>query len=60
MFYLKRLRTPEEKFQAAKWLSKLQDKKFKERVLEVMDEDIIMRFEKKQGKAEDFYDIDSE
>ena len=50
----------EEKFQAAKWLSKLQDKKFKERVLEVMDEDIIMRFEKKQGKAEDFYDIDSE
>ena len=25
-----------------------------------MDEEIIMRFEKKEGKAEDFYDIDGE
>ena len=47
-----------EKFQAAKWKEKLQDKKFKERVLQIMDEDIIMRFDKKEGKAEEFYDID--
>ena len=50
----------EEKFQAAKWLEKLKDEKFKARVLEIMDEDIIMRFEKKEGKAENFYDIDQE
>lgn len=50
----------EEKFQAAKWLEKLKNKKFKDRVLEVMDQDIIMRFEKKEGKAKDFYDIDQE
>jgi hypothetical protein len=50
----------EDKFQAAKWLEKLKDEKFKTRVLEIMDEDIIMRFEKKEGKAENFYDIDQE
>ena len=25
-----------------------------------MDEEVIMRFEKKQGQANDFYDIDQE
>ena len=50
----------EEKFQAAKWLDKLKNEKFKTRVLEIMDEDIIMRFENKEGKAEEFYDIDQE
>ena len=49
-----------EKFQAAKWKEKLQEEKFKNRVLQIMDEEIIMRFDKKEGKAEDFYDIDSE
>jgi len=49
-----------EKFQASKWSEKLQDNKFKARVLQLMDEEIIMRFEAKQGKADDFYDIDSQ
>ena len=49
-----------EKFQASKWSEKLQDNKFKSRVLQLMDDEIIMRFEAKQGKADDFYDIDSE
>ena len=49
-----------EKFQAAKWKEKLQSDKFKKRVLEIMDTDIIYRFDKKEGKAEDYYDIDSE
>ena len=49
-----------EKFQAAKWKEKLQNEKFKKRVLQIMDEEIIMRFDKKKGKAEDFYDIDTE
>jgi len=48
----------EEKFQAAKWKEKLQDEKFKKRVIQIMDDDVIMRFDKKEGKAEEFYDID--
>ena len=49
-----------EKFQAAKWLEKLQSEKFKDRVLQIMDEEIIMRFEKKEGNADDFYNVDPE
>ena len=49
-----------EKFQAAKWKEKLQSEKFKNRVLQIMDEEIIMRFDKKEGRAKEFYDIDSE
>jgi len=49
-----------EKFQASKWAEKLQSEKFKSRVLQLMDEEIIMRFENKEGKAQDFYDIDKE
>ncbi len=48
----------EEKFQAAKWMEKLSDEKFRNRVLAIMDEEIIMRFDKKEGKAEDFYNIE--
>ena len=49
-----------EKFQASKWKEKLQSEKFKNRVLQIMDEEIIMRFERKEGKAGVFYDIDQE
>jgi recombination protein RecA len=49
-----------EKFQAAKWLEKLQSENFKSRVMQIMDEEIIMRFEKKEGNAEDFYNVDPE
>ena len=49
-----------EKFQASRWKEKIQDEKFRNRILQLMDEEIIMRFEKKEGKAEDFYDIDGD
>jgi recombination protein RecA len=45
-----------EKFQAAKWKEKLQSEKFKTRVLQIMDEEIVMKFDTRQGKAEDFYE----
>ena len=48
-----------EKFQASKWIEKLQNEKFKSRILQLMDEEIIMRFDKKEGRAEKFYDVDS-
>ena len=49
-----------EKFQGAKWKEKLQNEKIRNRVIQVMDEEIIMRFDKKEGKAEDFYNVDQE
>tara|TARA_R100001594_G_scaffold150062_1_gene209853 strand:+ start:229 stop:1332 length:1104 start_codon:yes stop_codon:yes gene_type:complete len=45
-----------EKFQAAKWKEKLQNEKFKTRVLQIMDEEIVMKFDTRQGNAEDFYE----
>jgi recombination protein RecA len=45
-----------EKFQAAKWKEKLQNEKFKSRVLQIMDEEIVMKFDTRQGNAEDFYE----
>jgi len=49
-----------EKFQSATWTEKLQNDKFKNRVLEIMDEEIILKFQKREGNASDFYDVDSE
>ena len=48
----------EEKFQRAHWLKKLEDEKFQNRVLQIMDEDVIMKFSNKTGNASDFYDQD--
>ena len=50
----------EEKFQSAHWTSKLEDEKFKNRVFEIMDEEIIRKFDTREGSAEDFYDVDKE
>jgi recombination protein RecA len=50
----------EEKFQSAHWIEKLKDKKFKTRVLEIMDEQIIRKFDTREGSAQDFYDVDKE
>lgn len=45
-----------EKFQASKWAEKLKNEKFRNRVLEVMDEEIIRKFDDRTGNAEDFYE----
>jgi hypothetical protein len=47
-----------EKFQASKWLEKMQEEKFRDRVFQIMDEEVIMKFDKREGKAEDFYESD--
>tara|TARA_Y100000592_G_scaffold92353_1_gene153943 strand:+ start:19089 stop:20213 length:1125 start_codon:yes stop_codon:yes gene_type:complete len=46
----------EEKFQRKNWIEKLKDEKFYNRVLKIMEEDIIMKFDNRTGKAEDYYD----
>ena len=48
----------QEKFQTSSWLSKLQDEKFRARVLEIMDEEVVLKFHERTGNAEDFYDKD--
>jgi recombination protein RecA len=49
-----------EKFQTSGWIEKLQDEKFRKRVLQIMDEEVIMKFEDRTGKADDFYKIEGE
>ena len=49
-----------EKFQAAKWVEKMQSDKFRQQVYKIMDEEVIMKFDNRQGSASDFYDSDEE
>lgn len=49
-----------EKFQKATWMEKLQDDKFRKRVLQLMDEEVILKFESKTGKADNFYTLEGE
>jgi len=49
-----------EKFQSANWLEKLKNDTFRERVFQLMEEEVILRFEKKEVDAKEFYDIDGE
>ena len=49
-----------EKFQAAMWIDKLQNPKFKSRVLEIMDKELIKNFETKEGHASNYYNIDGD
>ena len=50
----------EEKFQATKWVEKMHNDKFRQRVYKIMDEEVIMKFHTREGNAEDFYDNDDE
>jgi len=59
-YTLKSPKGQEFKFQGKQWIEKLQDPEFKQAVLDVMDEEVIMRFEKREGNAKEFYDPDGE
>ncbi len=48
------------KFMGSHWVGKLQDEKFRNRVLEIMDKEIIMKFDKRIGEAQEFYTLDGE
>jgi RecA/RadA recombinase len=49
-----------DKFQTANWKKKLEEPKFRQRVLDVMDEEIIMKFDKRIGDAAEFYEKEGE
>ena len=40
----------------SQWLDHLQDENFRNRVYEIMDEEIIQKFDNRQGDAKDFYE----
>jgi len=48
----------EEKFQRKGWAEKLSKEDFRTSVLTIMDEDVIMKFKNREGKADDFYDTE--
>jgi len=50
----------QEKFMSSQWVEKLANEKFKQRVFEIMDEEIVMKFDKRQGTASEFYDTEEE
>jgi len=48
-----------EKFQATRWMEKLENSRFKARVLELMDIEVIGKYRDRQGSIESFEDIDA-
>ena len=50
----------EEKFQPSRWMEKMENPKFKERILELMDEEVIQKFESREGDADSYYDQDEQ
>jgi len=45
-----------DKFQSSGWKTKLEEPKFKQRVLDIMDEEVIQKFDDRTGNAKDFYE----
>lgn len=50
----------EQKFQGSKWLECLEDEKFYNQILRLMDREVIQKFDEQTGDASHFYDVDSE
>ena len=50
----------EQKFQPSRWTEALEDDKFRERVLRIMDEEVIQKFHTREGDAKSFYQLDEE
>ncbi len=46
----------EKKFQRKGWLRELENEDFRKRVLQIIDEDVIMKFNNRTGNAADYYE----
>lgn len=49
----------EQKFQATRWLDYMEDQKFKDRILELMDIEVIGKYKDRQGDITAFEDVDA-
>jgi len=45
------------KFQPSKWVERMEDETFRSRVYELMDEEVVQKFDKRIGNAKDFYEV---
>jgi len=45
-----------DKFQSKQWMTKLEDEKFRNRVMELLEEEVVMKFDKRIGNSSDFYE----
>ena len=45
-----------EKFQSRQWADKLNEQKFYDRVMELLEEEVVMKFDKRIGNSSDFYE----
>ena len=48
----------EEKFRKDDWATKMQEEKFRNRIMELVDEEIVRKFDDRTGSASDFYDVE--
>ena len=46
----------ETKFQPSRWMEKMADPEFKAQVIQIIDQEIIHKFDKREGDASQFYD----
>ncbi len=44
------------RFQPSKWTTKMQDESFRERVYQIMDEEVIQKFHTREGEAANYYE----
>ena len=44
------------KFQASKWTERMEDEAFRNRVYQIMDDEVIRKFAAREGSASDFYE----
>jgi len=49
-----------DKFQSKQWLDKLKDQKFHDRVIELLEEEVVMKFDKRIGNASSYYTSDED
>tara|TARA_Y100000034_G_scaffold17707_1_gene19484 strand:- start:24 stop:1139 length:1116 start_codon:yes stop_codon:yes gene_type:complete len=57
-WYTLSMESGDVKFQPGKWAEKMQDPSFKEEVLKIIDEEVIRKFDKREGDASKFYDAE--
>ena len=50
----------EEKFQPSKWMEKLKSEKFRNRIEELMEDEVVRKFDTREGNPEDFYETEEE
>ena len=49
-----------KKFQRKQWIERLKDEDFRQSVLTIIDDDVIMKFKNREGNAQDFYDSEEQ